>query len=214
MAFDLNENNVTDYLISEGLLKYSDVVDVETLGWGISNTVVKVTTSDRSIVVKQSLEYLRVKEEWKADRTRIYRERECIDILKDVLEAGSLPEIIYEDQTNFLFVMSAAPEESINCARGPIIDEQALYQALKNHSIGGAGLDVMQDSSPLPDHPLFRLNNVQITPHIAFLSQQSVLELETRTAQATVDVLQGRMPEFLVNHDVLGQSRISLDKRA
>ena len=114
MAFDLNENNVTDYLISEGLLKYSDVVDVETLGWGISNTVVKVTTSDRSIVVKQSLEYLRVKEEWKADRTRIYRERECIDILKDVLEAGSLPEIIYEDQTNFLFVMSAAPEESIN----------------------------------------------------------------------------------------------------
>ena len=157
---------------------------------------------------------MRVKEEWKADRTRIYRERECIDILKDVLEAGSLPEIIYEDQTNFLFVMSAAPEESINCARGPIIDEQALYQALKNHSIGGAGLDVMQDSSPLPDHPLFRLNNVQITPHIAFLSQQSVLELETRTAQATVDVLQGRMPEFLVNHDVLGQSRISLDKRA
>ena len=214
MAFDLNENNVTDYLISEGLLKYSDVVDVETLGWGISNTVVKVTTSDRSIVVKQSLEYLRVREEWKADRTRIYRERECIDILKDVLEVGSLPEIIYEDQTNFLFVMSAAPEESINCARGPIIDEQALYQALKNHSIGGAGLDVMQDSSPLPDHPLFRLNNVQITPHIAFLSQQSVLELETRTAQATVDVLQGRMPEFLVNHDVLGQSRISLDKRA
>ena len=102
----------------------------------------------------------------------------------------------------------------INCARGPIIDEQALYQALKNHSIGGAGLDVMQDSSPLPDHPLFRLNNVQITPHIAFLSQQSVLELETRTAQATVDVLQGRMPEFLVNHDVLGQSRILLDKRA
>ena len=72
----------------------------------------------------------------------------------------------------------------------------------------------MQDSSPPPDHPLFRLNNVQITPHIAFLSQQSVLELETRTAQATVDVLQGRMPEFLVNHDVLGQSRISLDQRA
>ena len=114
MAFDLNENNVTHYLMSEGLLKYQDVVDVETLGWGISNTVVKVMTTNRNIVVKQSLEYLRVKEEWKADRTRIYRERECIDILKDVLEAGSLPEIIYEDQSNFLFVMSAAPEDSVN----------------------------------------------------------------------------------------------------
>ena len=42
----------------------------------------------------------------------------------------------------------------INCARGPIIDEQALYQALSNHSIGGAGLDVMQEASPPSDHPL------------------------------------------------------------
>ena len=101
----------------------------------------------------------------------------------------------------------------INCARGPIIDEQALYQALSNHSIGGAGLDVMQASSPPSDHPLFSLDNVQVTPHVAFLSQQSVLELEIRTAQATVDVLQGRMPEFLVNHEVLDHSRIYLNAR-
>ena len=101
----------------------------------------------------------------------------------------------------------------INCARGPIIDEQALYQALSNHSIGGAGLDVMQEASPPSDHPLFSLDNVQVTPHVAFLSQQSVLELEIRTAQATVDVLQGRMPEFLVNHEVLDHSRIYLNER-
>ena len=101
----------------------------------------------------------------------------------------------------------------INCARGPIIDEQALYQALSNHSIGGAGLDVMQEASPPSDHPLFSLDNVQVTPHVAFLSQQSVLELEIRTAQATVDVLQGRMPEFLVNHEVLDHSRIYLNAR-
>ena len=101
----------------------------------------------------------------------------------------------------------------INCARGPIIDEQALYQALSNHSIGGAGLDVMQAASPPSNHPLFSLDNVQVTPHVAFLSQQSVLELEIRTAQATVDVLQGRMPEFLVNHEVLDHSRIYLNAR-
>ena len=114
MAFDLNENNVKDYLVSVGLLDYADVVSVETLGWGISNTLVKVMTSDRNMVVKQSLEYLRVKEEWKADRKRIYTERECISLLEHSLEPGSFPEIIYEDRPNFLFVMSSAPEGSMN----------------------------------------------------------------------------------------------------
>ena len=54
------------------------------------------------------------------------------------------------------------------------------------------------------------MDNVIVTPHVAFLSQQSVLELEVRTARATVDVLQGRMPEFLVNPAVLPHSRVTL----
>ena len=95
----------------------------------------------------------------------------------------------------------------INCARGPIIDEPALIDALRDGQIAGAGLDVMESSAPPSDHPLFGMDNVIATPHVAFLSQQSVLELEVRTAQATVDVLQGRMPEFLVNPDVLPHSR-------
>ena len=114
MAFDFNENNVKDYLVSVGLLDYGDVLSVETLGWGISNTLIKVLTPTRNMVVKQSLEYLRVKEVWKADRKRIYTERECISLLEQVLEPGSFPEIIYEDRSNFLFVMSSAPEGSIN----------------------------------------------------------------------------------------------------
>ena len=87
----------------------------------------------------------------------------------------------------------------INCARGPIVDEAALYTALRDGQIAGAGLDVMESAAPSPEHPMFALDNVIITPHVAFLSQQSVLELEVRTARATVDALQGRMPEFLVN---------------
>jgi len=98
----------------------------------------------------------------------------------------------------------------INCARGPIVDEPALYAALRDGSIAGAGLDVMESASPPADHPMFALDNVIITPHVAFLSQQSVLELEVSTAQATVDVLQGRMPEFLVNPSVLPHSRVAL----
>jgi D-3-phosphoglycerate dehydrogenase len=98
----------------------------------------------------------------------------------------------------------------INCARGPIVDETALYAALQSGGIAGAGLDVMESPAPPADHPLFALDNVIVTPHVAFLSQQSVLELEVRTARSTVDVLQGRMPEFLVNPDVRAHSRIDL----
>jgi len=98
----------------------------------------------------------------------------------------------------------------INCARGPIIDEPALYLALRDGQIGGAGLDVMEQAAPPANHPMFQLDNLLVTPHVGFLSQQSVHELEVRTAKATVDVLQGRMPEFLVNPPVLPHSRIKL----
>ena len=98
----------------------------------------------------------------------------------------------------------------INCARGPILDEAALYVALRDRKIAGAGLDVMEQAAPPAGHPLFQLDNVLVTPHVAFLSRQSVHELEVRTAQATVDVLQGRMPQFLVNPAVLPQARIQL----
>ena len=58
----------------------------------------------------------------------------------------------------------------VNCARGPLIDEGALYEALKNNRIGGAGLDVLVDAHPAPDHPLLGLENAIITPHVAFFS--------------------------------------------
>jgi D-3-phosphoglycerate dehydrogenase len=101
----------------------------------------------------------------------------------------------------------------INCARGPIIDEAALCEALRERRIGGAGLDVMEQAAPPADHPLFRLENVLVTPHVAFLSRQSVHELEVRTAKATVDVLAGKMPEFLINPGVLPHARTTLTNR-
>ena len=94
----------------------------------------------------------------------------------------------------------------INCARGPLIDEEALYEALKNNRIGGAGLDVLVDAHPAPDHPLLKLENAIITPHVAFFSEEAVLELEERAAEEVAAVLQGRMPENLVNKDVLAHA--------
>ena len=91
----------------------------------------------------------------------------------------------------------------INAARGPLIDEEALYDALRAGTIAGAGLDVMVDNSPPHDHPLLSLDNIIITPHVAFFSQESTLELEQRAAAEVVSVMQGRMPDNLVNPAVL-----------
>ena len=91
----------------------------------------------------------------------------------------------------------------INAARGQLINENDLLDALKTNTIGGAGLDVMADNIPPIDHPFFSLDNILITPHIAFFSQEATIELEERAAGEVVRAYQGVMPENLVNKDVL-----------
>ena len=91
----------------------------------------------------------------------------------------------------------------INAARGPLVDEVALYEALTGNIIAGAGLDVMVDNTPSQDHPLLSLENIIVSPHVAFFSQESTLELEQRAAAEVVSVIHGRMPDNLVNSDVL-----------
>ncbi|MCY4451020.1 MAG: C-terminal binding protein [Immundisolibacterales bacterium] len=98
----------------------------------------------------------------------------------------------------------------VNCARGGIIDEEALAHALASGHLAGAGLDVLSAAPPPADHPLLGLENVIVTPHTAFFSQASTIELERRTAEEAVRVLNGEMPEHLVNPEVLGRTRIGL----
>ena len=94
----------------------------------------------------------------------------------------------------------------IYAARGPLIDEDALYTALQTGVIGGAGLDVMVENVPNKNHPLLSLNNIIITPHTAFFSQESTLELERRAAQEVVRAYKGEMPDNLVNKTILSHS--------
>ena len=95
----------------------------------------------------------------------------------------------------------------INASRGPLVDEAALYAALASGGIAGAGLDVLADEGDADANPLPRLPNVVVTPHVAYLSQEALTELEERVAQAVVDVLSGRAPRNLANPGVLGRSR-------
>jgi glyoxylate reductase/D-3-phosphoglycerate dehydrogenase len=65
------------------------------------------------------------------------------------------------------FAMMKESAILINTCRGPVVDEAALYQALTTRQIAAAGLDVMVEEPPKADHPLFKLDNVTITPHMA-----------------------------------------------
>ena len=95
----------------------------------------------------------------------------------------------------------------INCARGGLIDEDALAASLEREHIAGAGLDVVEPTPPDPASPLMSQENVIITPHTAFFSQASTLELERRTAAEVVRVLNREVPQNLINPDVLGAAR-------
>ena len=89
----------------------------------------------------------------------------------------------------------------INTARGGLIDEDALYQALIQGEIGGAGLDVRRQEPPEAGDRLLGLDQVLHSPHAAFYSTESLEELERQTAWEVRRVLEGQEPNNLVNPD-------------
>jgi D-3-phosphoglycerate dehydrogenase len=90
----------------------------------------------------------------------------------------------------------------INTARGPIVDEHALASALDAKQLAGAALDVMPQEPPTGS-PLLGRDNVIITPHTSFYSEESLLELQRKAAEEVVAVLTGKPPRNPVNPEVL-----------
>lgn len=93
----------------------------------------------------------------------------------------------------------------INTSRGAVVDTAALVEALDAGEIAGAGLDVLPQEPPDPDDPVVLHPKIIITPHASFYSQESLLELQTTAAQQVADVLSGKVPDWVVNPDVLGR---------
>jgi len=90
----------------------------------------------------------------------------------------------------------------INCARGEFIDEQALHTALAQGYIAGAALDVVQAESMGLEHPLLQLENLVITPHTAYYSEESIAKLTRRPYEEIARVVRGEWPQWLINPEV------------
>ena len=86
----------------------------------------------------------------------------------------------------------------VNTARGGIVNEEALYQALLNHTIAGAAFDVFKQEPPT-DRKLFSLDNFIATPHAAWYSEQSQQDLKRKAAEEAIRLAKGEKPLYCLN---------------
>ena len=85
----------------------------------------------------------------------------------------------------------------VNCARGALVDETALYEALKSGKIGGAGIDVFQKEPPV-NNPLLSLPNVLATSHLGAYTKETITAMDLLVVKACADVLLGKCPSNIV----------------
>ena len=98
----------------------------------------------------------------------------------------------------------------INVARGPIVEEKALYEALAARRIAGAGLDVFEEEPTPPDNPILRLDNVILSPHALCWTDELFGNIARTAIGAIVAVHAGRRPEFVVNPGALAHPRTKI----
>jgi D-3-phosphoglycerate dehydrogenase len=98
----------------------------------------------------------------------------------------------------------------INTSRGPVQQERALFEALTRGQLGAAGIDVFEEEPSSADNPLFNLDNVVVSSHVAGVTREATRQASMQVAGEMLRVLRGEQPEVLVNPDVwprLGQRR-------
>jgi D-3-phosphoglycerate dehydrogenase len=100
----------------------------------------------------------------------------------------------------------------VNTARGALVDQDALVTALREGWIAGAGLDVLATEPPDPADPLLALDNAIVTPHASFYSEEATADLQERGATNVREVLSGRVPDTVVNPEVLERADLRMER--
>lgn len=96
----------------------------------------------------------------------------------------------------------------INCARGGIVDEHAVADAIKAGTIGGVGADVFETEPPAPDNPLLSCPNSILSPHSAAVTQEGARNMATESAQNILDAFDGKLrDDYTFNHDALSSMK-------
>ncbi len=140
------------------------------------------------------------------------RKYELEDLLKEAdyitIHAPLTPETFHMiDDSAFEIMKETAV--IINTARGVIIDEKALCRALEGGKIAGAGIDVLEKEPPAKDSPLLALDNVIVTPHIAWYSEESFERDMVQGMDELISVLDGHRPRYIVNPEIFGMRNLT-----
>jgi phosphoglycerate dehydrogenase-like enzyme len=91
----------------------------------------------------------------------------------------------------------------INTARGPIVDQRALYEALRDGRLAGAGLDVFEQDPVDPGDPILTLDSVIVAPHAICWTDECFLGIGRSACESILDVAAGRVPRYVVNREAL-----------
>jgi D-3-phosphoglycerate dehydrogenase len=95
----------------------------------------------------------------------------------------------------------------VNVSRGPVVDDAALIEALQSGRLAGAALDVFTTQPLPPDHPYLQLDNVIVTPHMAGITDESMMRMGIGAASEAIRVMNGELPVNLRNPEVVGRYR-------
>ncbi len=95
----------------------------------------------------------------------------------------------------------------VNAARGPLVDEAALAEALNEGQIAGAALDVFEVEPPAPDNPILSARNVVLSPHTAGNTVEAARYLAIAAAEIVIAAMAGRRPENILNPEVWDKRR-------